>query len=229
MPNDRRVATFHALTSNRWTYAPYLTSRPHLRGNIPSERHRFVLEGFPRSGNSYAAVMLASVASCASDEIASHTHTPRSLIRGLKLALPSIALIRHPDQACASFVQGESGLKIDTAFKLYTKFYAHLVPYKSELFWLEFNELTNEWSAVVERLRARYNDAFDGTVLSTEDAFNHVDRRLPPSISAELRERQVSRPSPKRDKGLAGRMRGLADTRTRGEALCLYDRLKWEK
>src|SRR5918999_5771267 len=76
-----------------------------LRGHgVPFERDtEIVIEGFPRSANSFAVAAFAR-AQGRKPKIAHHVHAPAQVIAAARAGIPAIVLIRNPEEAVLEYV-----------------------------------------------------------------------------------------------------------------------------
>lgn len=71
---------------------------------IISPQNDLVIEGFPRCANSFAVRAFRSCNDPANTlRIATHMHSPAQAIMGVHWKIPTLVLIRNPDQAVPSF------------------------------------------------------------------------------------------------------------------------------
>jgi len=120
-----------------------------------------VLEGYPRVGSTYA-VEAFQYAQSAPVRIASHVHVPAQVMRGVKLGLPSLVLIREPEATIRSLIVKHPFLRVRDALKGYALFYRWLQPYvrRRDVVVTEFSEVTRNFGAVIARVNTRFDTAF---------------------------------------------------------------------
>lgn len=76
-----------------------------LRGmgsQLATRRSRLCIEGFPRSGNTFALACLLEIPGLTRNEVAHHTHNIANVRRALSLEVPTYVLLRDPLAACLS-------------------------------------------------------------------------------------------------------------------------------
>lgn len=83
-----------------------------------------MIEAYPSSGNTYCrqALLLANP-DLAPDDVCSHTHSPRVVVRAVRAGLPCIVVARDPRDAVSSTVQRFTGIHLDSAFGYYEHYY----------------------------------------------------------------------------------------------------------
>jgi hypothetical protein len=118
-----------------------------------------VMDGFPRSGNSYArsAFLLANRNDV---NISTHGHSHRFVQRGVSLGLPVIVLIREPRAAIASLLQYEPSASVSRLAAAYVRYYRHVIPLLDSVVIGQFDEVTTDFGAVLRRC----NDRFGSTL-----------------------------------------------------------------
>jgi hypothetical protein len=186
-----------------------------------------VIEGYPRSANSFA-VHAFRVAQDRPVRIAHHLHAPAQVIAATRASVPALVLVREPQDAVLEFVIAKGYVSIRQALRGYIRFYAPLVPLRGEFVVGPFQDVTTDFG----RVMAEVNRAF-GTSFRT---FEHTDANVRSSFEAiesdwamrlplgEAFERKVGRPSRLRERMKAD-LRPvywapeLADLRERAERL----------
>lgn len=114
----------------------WVTSKPSIyiplkkrlrRDAVVNEETSLVIEGFPRSGNTWTEALVRSHASrpvC----LAHHTHAVAHVLHAITLKKPVLLLIRNPDDAVLSFLRiSNYRLSLETAYKDYADFYKRLL------------------------------------------------------------------------------------------------------
>lgn len=130
-----------------------------------------VIEGFPRSGNTFAVEAFRS-AQGVIPLIAHHHHVPAQVIAGAKNEIPTLLLIRDPDDAVLSYVIRYPHLTTGQALRHYVRFYSRCMPYRERVLTATFEEVTNDMGAVTLRI----NDRFGTTFTAFEHSETNVER-----------------------------------------------------
>lgn len=115
-----------------------------------------VLEGFPRSGNTFSVDFLDHLSKGRKLNIAHHTHNFRNLRLGVELGVPCAALIRSPLEAVSSYMI-YSGRNVDEAANYYYEFYYSLMDIKSSISYIKFEEVVTNMNDVIIQLNEKYN------------------------------------------------------------------------
>ena len=125
--------------------SPWLFNRVFRAFNEDSSRlvgpeTDFVLEGFPRSGNSFS-VNAFTWAQDRPVRIANHIHAPSQAILGLRLGKPVCVLIRDPRQAIPALLAKMPHFDARDVARAYTVYYRALLPLRSDLVIATFDQV----------------------------------------------------------------------------------------
>lgn len=156
-----------------------------------------VIEGYPRSGNSFSVVAFEH-AQKRHVKIAHHLHNPSQIIKGAKLGIPIIVLLRDPISAVCSFVIRESQLTIDDALWDYIDFHKHILPFRQKFLIAMFEEVTSNYSNVITQLNRKYStnfDIFEHSDANVAKVFSQLDSLESSSDAGNIDENKVARPS----------------------------------
>lgn len=118
-----------------------------------------VIEGYFRCANTFAALAFVQ-AQETKRKIANHTHAPASIDRAVRLGVPALVLIRHPDDVAISHVLKYPGLSLAQSLKWYRCFYEHICPHRRSLVVADFSEVTTDFGAVIRRINRRFDTDF---------------------------------------------------------------------
>lgn len=119
---------------------------------------RIVIEGLHRSGNTFAFVAF-QVAQEAPVPAAHHLHAEAQIIEGVRRRIPVMLLVRQPDDLVVSY-SASFGLPLRVALRDYVTFYGRLLPYRYDVVVAPFEEVTSDFSTVIERVNTRYGTSF---------------------------------------------------------------------
>jgi hypothetical protein len=123
-----------------------------------TEKTELVIEGCPRSGNSYA--LAAFRYANEGVPIASHRHSPTAVRTGLKHKLPVIVIIRQPRDTIGSGLQYYPDQPPRWAIRLYRRFHEGILPMADQVLITTFEEVTSDFGEVVRRCNARFGTDF---------------------------------------------------------------------
>ena len=100
-----------------------------------------VIEGFPRSANSFSVRSLR-ISHQSPVKIAHHLHIPAQLIFGVKRGIPTLLLLRNPLEAVTSLCIYEPRISPTVGLLGYILFYSPLKPYKEKMVIADFDTVT---------------------------------------------------------------------------------------
>lgn len=166
------------LSVNPWIFLPLSRVRPSLHqgsedpARAVSRKTEIVIEGFPRSGNTFA-VMAFRLAQQREVEIAHHLHAGAQIRRAVKLGLPAIVLIREPSDAVLSVAAKDQDVSISWALSSYIRFYSAVLPHLDKAIVAPFANVTSDLAGIIRQVNVQYGRTFREFVPS-EDALNLV-------------------------------------------------------
>src|SRR5829696_4316770 len=171
--------------------------RPNYRDLLVDRRTQIVIEGFPRSGNTFAVVAFRQ-AQRESVRVAHHLHMPAQVIRAAKWGIPTLLLARKPTDAALFLVIREPGVSIRQALKHYISFYEKAANYRDALVVGFFEEVTRDYGAVLERVNAKFGTEFSTFVHSEVNAksvFDRIEEVHRSMFGGRLDEKVIAHPS----------------------------------
>jgi hypothetical protein len=207
---------------------------PVLRGRSARRRVKpgtdIVIEGYPRSGNSFA-LSAFKLAQSQPVEVAHHLHAPAQVIAAARRRIPTLVLIRHPDDAVISQLIRDPYLTPRQAFRDYTRFYRRLLPFRDSFVLARFDSVTEDFGSVTRAVNARFDTQFgefQHTPENVERCFAAIEERNRANNQGEVVETGVTRPSEQRDQ-MKQRLRPQLDEaslhRLRAQARSVYEGL----
>ncbi|SFL88523.1 hypothetical protein [Geodermatophilus ruber] len=154
----------------------WLSERPALY--LPLARRRYpgptpevigpdtelVIDGYTRAASTYL-VYAFQLAQERPIRLAHHLHAPAQIIEAARRALPTLVLVRDPDESALSQAVQEPHVTVRDALFAYARFHERLLPYRDSFVVADFEEVTRDIKPAVHRL----NDRF-GTVFRLPDA-----------------------------------------------------------
>ncbi len=141
---DQASALYETLAR---THEPHHLCRPDTR---------LVVEGYPRSSNSFAVDMIgeAAIGFVHRSQIAHHTHDVANLQIAQAYGIPKVILIRTPEDAILSF-HIYSRAPIPRCAVKYADFYAEALKLmKRNAALIHFRDITGDFSTVIARINA---------------------------------------------------------------------------
>jgi hypothetical protein len=169
--------------------------RPPWRKLLVVRKTQMVIEGFPRSGNTFA-VEAFKQAQQDRVRVASHIHLPAQVIRAAQWRIPTLVLIREPADAVVSLLIREPEIALSQALKSYISFYETLMEYRNAYVLGIFEDVIKDCGAVIKQVNAKFGTqfaVFEHTEANVTDVFARCEETN--RIYGKGLEMQVSRPS----------------------------------
>lgn len=132
---------------------------------------QLVIEGFPRSANTFA-VGVFNKAQSDKLKIAHHMHVPAQIIKAVRCQIPTIVLIRNPKDVVASLVIYDPRISIMQALNCYISFYQTIFPYKNDYIIADFEEVINNYSNIIQRTNCKFGTNFISLTPSDSEVQN---------------------------------------------------------
>jgi hypothetical protein len=156
--DDTRFRLHNWLCSRDLTSSAYAALQPKIRGGRVTSTTQLVIEGFPRSANTYA--LAAFRCSNGPDpRVADHLHAARSVQLAVRRQLPCVVLVRDPVDACSSLIQRQPVLP-RTALAAYVRFYSQVIAVADRVVVSDFPTTTGDFGSVVRELNARFGTSY---------------------------------------------------------------------
>lgn len=214
---DKRLFIRHCSEALALLPTVYLAiMRLRLRGTnfyskIIARDSMIVIEGFPRCANSFAVKAFRDSNDRNRErKIATHLHSPTQILTGLKWGLPTLVVIRNPDQAVPSLLalaiqlkktqlkkvkdfdskQQETYIQYWTAY--YARFYERILPYRKKFVVGEFKQVTTDFNWCIQELNKLYGTQFVPFIHNEENVkhiFDSAKVHLSPSPEREAMKR----------------------------------------
>jgi hypothetical protein len=145
-----------------------------------------VIEGYPRSGNTFAVTAFGSAQS-REVRVARHEHAAAQVIAATRAGVPALVLIREPEDAVLSFAIQQPHLSLRQVLRSYIRFYQPLLAHRDRFVLATFQEVTNDFGAVTRRVNQRFGTDFG--------VFHHTEENVQRCLAA-IREHGVARRGP---------------------------------
>jgi hypothetical protein len=188
-----------------------------------------VIEGFPRSANTFAATAF-ELAQTRPVRVARHLHVPSQIIAGARFGIPTIVLIRDPEEAVLSLSLWTPHVTLEDGLRDYTRFYRRILPYRDRFVVATFEEVSTDFGEVIRRLNERFGSSFqefqhtEANVASCFKIIEEHDRMT----AGRVEEQTVARPSQQRDymkNALRSALRSPKLARVRADAYDIFETL----
>jgi len=190
------------LISGRTRVRAYAWLRPTLGTCVVRGGTELVIEGFPRSGNTYASIAF-DVANPGAVHRATHLHSPVNLETAVRRGIPAVVLLREPLDAVTSFVQRSPALSARALLQDYSRFYTRTAPLLDNVVVAPFEAVTNDFGSILVAVNRRFGTNFTRYEITAENELR-VRNGIEWSNSSGKRRRgshemTVSRPSAQRN------------------------------
>lgn len=156
-----------------------------------------VMDAYPGSGNTFGFTAF-EYAQGRPTTMAHHVHVPAQIMRGIKLQLPTVLLLREPDEAVSSNLARWGHLTVREALVDYSTFYEPLWPLREEFLTVHFKDVVGDFGAVTERINRRFGTSFE-PFEHTEENVNACLARMKEQESSNW-DRNVPQDARKREK-----------------------------
>ncbi|MGF1524214.1 MAG: hypothetical protein ACFBSF_17990 [Leptolyngbyaceae cyanobacterium] len=180
-----------------WLFYPLYSLVPINRQLAVNPTTELVIEGFPRSANTFA-VLAFEHSQSRKVSIAHHMHVPAQIIRAAYWKIPTLVLVRKPQDAIASYVMRKSQLSLDDALKCYIRFYTVALQYTESYVTASFEEATGNFAAIVERINQKFGTSFVALTPKDEDLEKIFERTNNIAQRNGMGEMGIARPSAER-------------------------------
>ena len=176
-------------------------ARADKRSTLARPGTALVIEGFPRSGNTFS-VAAFQIANGRDHHLGRHLHGAPHLLRAKRMGIPAIALVRAPESAVPSYLIRRAGLQAEDALVEYLDFYRTAWPARDAFVVGLFDDVTSDFGSVIDRVNVRFGTSFaryEATPDNEAAAFALVEEMNRLECRGEVVETHVGRPSAERD------------------------------
>jgi hypothetical protein len=197
LPDSGRAAAGSRATNARYRlryrfncYQPYLRLIAWKHRDRPDrligEDTELVIEGFGRSASSFAVVCL-ELAQDRPLRSAHHTHASAQVVKAARLGLPTIVIVKKPDDVAISHMVRHPGLSARTILDAWIRFHEGVAEVSGDVIVISVEELDRDYGGVIERLNAKFGTTFTpppkteefGKRVQDEMWQRHVDQGRP--------------------------------------------------
>jgi hypothetical protein len=191
---------------------------------------QLVIEGFPRSANTFA-VWAFRQAQQVEVRLAHHLHYPAQVIRAARWRIPALVLIRRPEDAVISLLMRTPLLTPDQALSHYISFYRTAARYRDAFVLGQFEQVTEDYGAVIERINDKFAtqfSVFDHAEENVSRVYSRIDERHRAQYRERILETHIARPTATKEE-MKHKMRPVLQvpkqSKLLAEAVYLYDHL----
>lgn len=132
----------------------------HNRTLLCNKNTDIVIEGFPRSANTFAVVYFEK-AQKNKVNIAHHLHVEAQIIRAVEMKIPACVLIRNPEDCIRSLLMRHPETSIEWALNRYIQFYKNLLPIKRSCLFIEYKEVIQDMCTVIQKINSKFLTNFE--------------------------------------------------------------------
>jgi len=181
----------------------HLRTHKHLLRAVTPDT-QLVIEGFPRSGNSFArrAFIMAQNDPQIKNHIAHHLHVPAQVVLAARWQIPTLVLIRRPKDAVLSLAIRDP-ISVDQALRYYVSFYETVEKYRDAYVLGLFDEVTEDFGEVIRRINDKFGTTFSLFRHDQENVskvFAGMEAHARKKYGETLWESKVQRPSAVRER-----------------------------
>jgi hypothetical protein len=169
LPGSGRAAASRTTNIRYWLRYRLNCFQPYLR--LIEWRHRdkpdrfirrdteLVIEGFGRSASSYAVVCL-ELAQDRPVRSAHHTHASAQVVKAARLRVPTLVIVKKPDDVAISHMVRHPGLGARTILRSWIRFHRGVEDVADDVLVISVEELDRDYGAAIERLNAKFGTSF---------------------------------------------------------------------
>jgi hypothetical protein len=150
---------------------------PFRRAETVEPDTRFVIEGFPRSGNTFATAAFEVATKPRKPKLGHHVHSPAHVLAAVRLDIPTLVVVRPPKDAIPSFAIQQPHISIRQALRAYVRFHRILLPHVDGFVVATFDQVTGDFGEVLVRVRSRFGTpwTFEHTEENAREALRLIE------------------------------------------------------
>lgn len=202
------------------------------RLGVVSRDSDIVIEGYPRSANTFAQVAF-QMAQDERRKIAHHVHGPAQVTLGLKWQIPTLVIIRNPLDAIASLLVRYPFLNPSYAFRNYYLFYRSMEHHLSEIVFATFEEVVTQYDHTIDHVNRKFGmnfGLFDHTRENVDKCYALIDQLdMKENGGTTAHDRSVARPSTEREqarKAVLDYLRAIPNDSYKAKAIGIFKRVR---
>jgi len=191
-----RHQLFFRLAQDRTVFKPLALAHPTLRPLRLTRETQLVIEGFPRSANTYAVVAFQQANPGVI--IAHHTHSSVTVRNAARRGVPTLLISRAPADSCRSLCLRYPGLTMASALRQYIRFHERLLSVASGIYVAAFDDVVTDYGVVLDGLNSRFGTefaAYSPTPQNEDRCYKTIEAIEREEGKGRLRENMVARPS----------------------------------
>lgn len=181
-------------------FLPLVDLKPRLRPLRVRHDTELVIEGFPRSANTFSVLAFERLQS-RPVRLAHHLHAPAQVIQAARWGVPVLLLLRNPRDALVSLLLRYPGARAGRCLREYVGFHRAVFPFREHCVVADFEQVTTDIGQVIGRVNRRFDRHFDAGDRAGDlvtQVFDDVER-----LHHELGEsaNQIARPTAAKEAG----------------------------
>lgn len=133
-----------------------------------------VIEGFPRSGNTFAFAAMR-ISQQQELKIAHHTHSPAKILLAHRCSIPALIITRNPMQAQPSYWLRNPELPVERLIHDFIDYHKRILPLHPFFLTVRFEDVFEKSDIVIERLNLRFSLNLQ-TFRSTPDVIDKCNK-----------------------------------------------------
>jgi hypothetical protein len=173
-----------------------------------------VIEAFGRTGTTFANFAFLS-AQRRRVRTVHHTHAAAQVITAAKMKIPTLVIIRKPEEVALSHM-ARHRVSARPTLVAWIRFHQSLVPWRNRIVFCSFDQMTQNFTPVIERVNEKFGAGFDvwqHTKENEAEIFEQIKTRNRGRFSedqSEQRKQAFALPTPERE-ALKQRLRSQLD------------------
>lgn len=171
-----------------------------LDNRVVSAGTELVIEGFPRSGNTFA-VTAFDMAQDRPVRVVHHLHSAAQVMEAVRVGIPTILLVREPADCTLSRALRTPRISVRQALGDWVRFHERVIPLLGGIVVADFSIATSDFGAVIRRVNERFGTdfrEFEHTQENVSECFERITKGNLEQFGG-LVEMAIARPSTERD------------------------------
>lgn len=183
-----------------------------------------VLEGWPRSGNTFLVFCINTLNEKENKDIkiAHHIHVPLQVRQGIKLNLKTVVLIRNPKDSISSLiikrnrVDNINSTYLDLLLTSYIEFYKQIINCSNDIIIFGFNDVIKNTSSVINSIQI-----FEPNI-SNIDFFGEYKKELSKRLKIDRTSTEIALPNKDKEMYKADIIKAIEDHKRFLRAMEIY-------
>lgn len=169
LPTQARLEVRRLVSPYPSLFLSLMRRRPAHDGHVIDDSTEIMIEGAPRSGNTFAVAAFEHAQGRAVS-IARHLHGAGHVLAAIEQGVPILVVCRSPRDSVTSQVIRHPETTLPQALRQWVTFHEPLLEHLDQFVVGSFDEVTTDFGAVIARVNERF-----GTVFAT---FDHTEENV---------------------------------------------------